>query len=614
MPVQGMTIPLGGGLDLASSSFDLLKTPGAATRLKNFESSPFGGYRRVAGYRKFVSSGVLSISVTAGGSNYSSAPTVIISDPEGRGTGATATAVLTAGVVTSVTVDVAGSGYETTPNISFSGGGGTGATATASITAATKPTGASTPILGIYPYIDGKIVVQDTGIYFSTDGTDWIQVNKANASGGLTEANLALEAALPRTSQGKSTFELFDGAYENGAITICDGVNQPAHFYITDVGGTRKYYYKEIDTSELNYQPLYQDIYLERLVVSGDSANPNIVVWFDRYSNTNATGASSGEVNVGDHVTGIKVFRNKLIVFAKNSIHQLQGLDDGAALIPISRNIGCIDGGSIQEIGGDLIFLSPDGFRNIAGTSKIDDIALTNISNKILPKVRDIVNNLQVYDISSTVLRDKGQYRFYYTDSTKANNLQKGLTGTFKISTEGAVYWEWSEVEGIPGYSVYTGYDSNKVQQSFIGDYQGNIYRHDAGNSFDGTSISAEYKSPDMDYGDIGIRKTLYLLKLSIKPEGTQTTPQVYLSIKYDYEDPNVQQPSSYYLGDLLSPAVFGSAVFGTAKFGSPEVPVNSVNVEGSGFSNSFRFFSKDNSDPYSIQGLYVQFLANGNK
>jgi hypothetical protein len=50
MPIQGTTIPLGGGLDLASSSFDLLKTPGAATRLNNFESSTFGGYRRISGY------------------------------------------------------------------------------------------------------------------------------------------------------------------------------------------------------------------------------------------------------------------------------------------------------------------------------------------------------------------------------------------------------------------------------------------------------------------------------------------------------------------------------------------------------------------------------------
>ena len=47
---QGVAISIAGGLDKTSSSFDLFKTPGAATRLKNFEASIHGGYRRVDGY------------------------------------------------------------------------------------------------------------------------------------------------------------------------------------------------------------------------------------------------------------------------------------------------------------------------------------------------------------------------------------------------------------------------------------------------------------------------------------------------------------------------------------------------------------------------------------
>lgn len=71
--------------------------------------------------------GIASISVTAGGSSYTSAPAVTITGP---GSGATATAVLTGNAVTSVTVNTAGSGYDNTTTISFSGGAGTGAAAT----------------------------------------------------------------------------------------------------------------------------------------------------------------------------------------------------------------------------------------------------------------------------------------------------------------------------------------------------------------------------------------------------------------------------------------------------------------------------------------------------
>ena len=52
MPTQGASITVQGGLDLISSSHALFKTPGAATVLKNFESSTTGGYRRISGYEK----------------------------------------------------------------------------------------------------------------------------------------------------------------------------------------------------------------------------------------------------------------------------------------------------------------------------------------------------------------------------------------------------------------------------------------------------------------------------------------------------------------------------------------------------------------------------------
>jgi hypothetical protein len=66
--------------------------------------------------------------VTAGGSGYTSAPSVTISG--GGGTGATATATVSGGQVTGVTITNAGTGYTSPPTISF-GGPGTGAAATA---------------------------------------------------------------------------------------------------------------------------------------------------------------------------------------------------------------------------------------------------------------------------------------------------------------------------------------------------------------------------------------------------------------------------------------------------------------------------------------------------
>ena len=77
--------------------------------------------------QSFSSTSVYKINVTNGGSGYTSPPSVTIS---GVGSDATATATVTAGVVTSITVTNGGSGYTTAPSVII-GGVGTGASATA---------------------------------------------------------------------------------------------------------------------------------------------------------------------------------------------------------------------------------------------------------------------------------------------------------------------------------------------------------------------------------------------------------------------------------------------------------------------------------------------------
>lgn len=70
-----------------------------------------------------------AITKTAGGSGYSSAPTVTIT---GDGTGASATATVSGGAVTALTLNTAGFGYSFA-FVQFTGGGGSGATATATL-------------------------------------------------------------------------------------------------------------------------------------------------------------------------------------------------------------------------------------------------------------------------------------------------------------------------------------------------------------------------------------------------------------------------------------------------------------------------------------------------
>lgn len=72
---------------------------------------------------------IVSCGVTAGGSGYSGVPAVGFSG--GGGSGAAATAIVVAGVVTGIRMTNKGTGYTSAPTVAFTGGSGTGAAATA---------------------------------------------------------------------------------------------------------------------------------------------------------------------------------------------------------------------------------------------------------------------------------------------------------------------------------------------------------------------------------------------------------------------------------------------------------------------------------------------------
>ena len=361
----------------------------------------------------------------------------------------------------------------------------------------------------------------------------------------------------------------------------------------------------------LNFDENGNPIFGERLIVAGQSSNPQQVAYSTRLTPENFTGASAGTVDVGDQIVGIKSFRNKLIVFCKNSIYQLSNLDSTAVLSSVTKNIGCVSGKTIQEIGGDLIFLAPDGLRTIAGTARIDDIELGSISRKILPVFRDdVFPNLSTITFSSMVIREKSQYRLFYFKNGTADLQQKGILGTFKISSQGVPLYEWSQTTGIPARITHSGFDENDNEVHYHATTDGRVYNHDTGTSFDGSNIPCEYKTPDLDYGDSGVRKTLYYIKTSIRAEGANDNLKVLC--RYDFDDNNVPQPTELAIGSLASPAVFGTAVFASAVFGQTLFPQQKINLTGSGFTNNFRISSNGTGSSYTVSGFYVDYIPGG--
>ena len=85
------------------------------------------------------------------------------------------------------------------------------------------------------------------------------------------------------------------------------------------------------------------------------------------------TASGAGSIIIPESIVGLASFRETLYVLAKNSIYKITGtaLSD-FKMLPVSNNIGCLSAYSILEIGGDILFMAPDGLRSIGAGGGAD--------------------------------------------------------------------------------------------------------------------------------------------------------------------------------------------------------------------------------------------------
>jgi len=476
-----------------------------------------------------------------------------------------------------------------------------------------RPNG-NTSLLGLAVYADGLIACSGTNIYFTNDGSTWLQINKDSvAGGGDNYSTFNGRSVLSRTSQGQASITIFEGNEEFGQVLICDGANKPFFFKMTGTGALsgRTYFAGEVTVSGTT-APTVGAIHDRHFVVAGASTAKNTIFYSGTLDPTSFTASGSGSILLDDQVVGLKSFRTDLIIFCENSLYKLININDATniAVVPIAQNVGCLSHHSIQEIGGDLVFLSPDGVRSVAGTARIGDVELGSVSRQIQSVTSLIARDIDTFTITSCVLRRRSQYRLYYSTAGGAIDRAKGIIGT--LTREG---FEWSETQGIQASAIVSDFSSAGVEKIFHGDKNGYVYNHDVGSSFTALgnlfNIDAKYTTPFLDFGDVGTRKTMKYLKLSVSPEGTIAP---ILRTQFDFVDVDVAQPPDISLAGIPTPPSFGSAIFGTSLFEGTSDPMARNVLEGSGHTVSFQIRSEDQRPPYSLNGLYINYVPSGRR
>jgi len=586
--VNPVTFNCEGGLVLNRSTF--MMEPGQALELENFEPDIAGGYRRINGFSKYVSAVVPSTSDP-------SEKILMVATFGSKVVAARGTNIFTA--------DAGGSSWTTVDS------GRTNA---------------------------GKYNFER----YNFDGNDkFIVVDGTNAPTIFNTAFNATDIAPSSTGTGESTTLLVaiasgtgmstSGGASGGTITVAD-TSQFASSGSILIGNEQFTYTGKTSTTftgvdraqnssvaaDHEVGVLISDLFppavagakfvvafKEHMFYAGMSTNKQELVFsapFIEDSFSVAIGA--GSIRVDDEITGLKVFREDLFIFCQNRIFKLSGSSQANfSVTAVTRDIGCINGDTIQEFAGDLIFLGPDGLRTVAGTARIGDVELGTISSNVQSLFDDNLDTASEFE--SVVIPDKTQYRVFFTKANQAQGSTQGVICVMKGQS-----FEFSKMKGIKPASTDTFISAGNVI-ILHGDYaNGFVYRQEQGNDFDGTVISGKYRSPDLTFGDAGIRKHMQRVIVNFEPESSIDAD---LFLRYDYESRDAVQPTAYPLDSEDVAALYGTSTYGTSSslkgtYGGTSRPLFRQSVEGSGFAVALRVNDGAVTAPYSLKGFQLEY------
>ena len=313
--------------------------------------------------------------------------------------------------------------------------------------------------------------------------------------------------------------------------------------------------------------------------------------------------AGAGSINVGGVITGLVVFRNQLIIFTEKNIQQLLGNTIADFnLQPITRDIGCLEGDTIQEIGGDVMFLAPDGLRLLSATERIGDFGLAAISKVIQKNMTSFIASNT--NFTSCVIREKSQYRILGFNTNITQENAQGILAT-QFAEQGGAGTGFAETRGIRAYVADSNYNEAVEVVLFAND-DGYLYQMESGNSFDGNNIQTTFATPHLPIQDPRVRKTFYKLFLYTDPQGSVNFDA---SLKLDFDTQGTIQPAPISFANTSGVVGFyGVGSYGSTSYGTKLLKLFETQIVGSGFAVSFQFESDGTDPPFSLDALTVEY------
>lgn len=303
----------------------------------------------------------------------------------------------------------------------------------------------------------------------------------------------------------------------------------------------------------------------------------------------------AGEIGTGDAVTGFMpaagsaVGDSSLAIFTRGKAFILYGASSNSFKLVTSKWDMGFAAATMQPVSNDIYGLTARGIQALTTTLDYGDFDYASISHQIQP----FMTARRGIETVSTTLRNKNQYRLYFSDGT---GIAVGLTGQ-KVS--GLLPLNY----GKPVRCICTAELSSGQEVTYFGDDDGYVYQDSIGTSFDGTPIEAWCR---MHFNNLQSPMLRKRMRRAVLEALVASYSQVTISYDLGYGSPDVQSSAPTPAQALTAAGGYWDS-FGWDRFtwDSQAVLNPSLSLEGTERNISFVFYSNRAQDAsHTLQGI----------
>ena len=337
-----------------------------------------------------------------------------------------------------------------------------------------------------------------------------------------------------------------------------------------------------------------------RLFIVGNATNDSVIYWSDLLNGNAFTGGSSGSIDVTkawpngfDKVVALAAHNDFLIVFGENNIIVYSGADSPASMVihDTISGVGCVDRNSIQDIGTDLLFLTPTGLRGLGRTIQEKSLPITDLSRNIKQEL--IANTLATATPVSTVYSPENYfYLLCFADLNLVYCFDIRATlenGAYRVT-------RWPSVD-------FKSFQRDRNGDIYIGCVEG-LGKYDNYRD-NGKPYRFRYFSPGLTFGDPAKIKMLKKIRPTLIGGNNS---DIFLKWSYDF---STDTSSSTFRTSSDTPGFYGQSEYTDADFSAEGITIsrNSLNTTGYGSVINVGLETDINGFALSIQEMNVLAL-----